>query len=96
MTPSETRGMAKPDDVDPTLRGGRICPSVDPTLRGGKLIPPRSVGSTLEEYMDPIRYSLTTQPGLSARSQLQIDAFNLSSLEEMIENKSSASPHYKR
>jgi hypothetical protein len=39
---------------------------------------------TLAEYMDPSRFPLTTQKGLSASDQLFIDAFNLDQSREYL------------
>jgi hypothetical protein len=41
---------------------------------------------TLAEYMDPQRFPLTTQSGLSAQQQLMLDAFNWDALTEAREN----------
>jgi hypothetical protein len=40
---------------------------------------------TLQEYMDPTQFPLTTQHGLSPRGQLMIDAVNYDALRELVE-----------
>jgi hypothetical protein len=40
---------------------------------------------TLQDYMDPGRFSLTTQRGLSAKNPLLIDAFNYDQMREYLE-----------
>ena len=40
---------------------------------------------TVDEYMDPQRFPLTTQKGLSPEQQMMIDAFNLDSMREGLE-----------
>jgi DNA-binding GntR family transcriptional regulator len=40
---------------------------------------------TLTEYMDPAKFPLTTQKGLSPQQQMMIDAMNYDDLREMEE-----------
>jgi len=41
---------------------------------------------TLAEYMDPARFPLTTQTGLTPQQQMMIDAVNFDDLREMEES----------
>ena len=41
----------------------------------------------LSDYMNKAKFPLTSQPGLSAKEQLMIDAFNLDQLKEALEMK---------
>ena len=46
----------------------------------------RSVTMTLQEYLDPRRFPLTTQPGYTPRDQLMMDAFNYDKFNELAES----------
>ncbi len=41
---------------------------------------------TLQEYMNPGRFALTTQRGLSPKNQLLLDAFNYDQMREYLED----------
>ncbi len=48
---------------------------------------------TLSEYLDPSRFPLTTQAGLSAEQQMLIDAVNYDELCEVEEQEETLSPN---
>jgi hypothetical protein len=42
---------------------------------------------TLADYMNPARFPLTTQPGLTAKQQLMIDDFNFNQMSQAVKEE---------